>query len=244
MKDYTRAIWSECLKLKRSQPLGLMCFAPLTVTFMFFCIGWRSGGPGWAWLMPNIVILWTALFLPLCIALETELLADLEVRGQQWKHLFALPVSRGAYYTAKLTTALLLLALSLVVLGLSAWVAGRTLGVLRPELEYGAFPFAAWTRYSIYLLPSAGLLLALHTWVSLRFRSFVPGMALSFLGMGVAGLLVAQDMWPYFPWRLPLYLIAGLESGTYDPTWMWAGALGGLLCATLGGWEVTRRDVF
>lgn len=245
MSHWPRAIYAEGLKLKRSPALVLMVATPITIVFMYFCIGLRSGGDGWSWLMTNTLMLWTALFLPLCIATETALLADLEIRGSQWKHLFALPISRAALYTAKLVVALLLLVLSMLVFGIGLWSAGKGLGVFRPEMGFDApFPWLRWLTYSAALVPSACLLLSLHTWVSLRFRSFVPSVGSGFLGMAIAGLLVAQDAWPYFPWRLPLYLMGSLSTGVYEPNWIWAGALGGLLFAVIGCWEVTRRDVF
>jgi lantibiotic transport system permease protein len=63
------------------------------------------------------------LALPLFITLEVALLAGLEHGQDHWKDLFVLPIPRWTIYTAKLATAALLLALSLVLLGVGVLVA-------------------------------------------------------------------------------------------------------------------------
>ncbi|MEM8933851.1 MAG: ABC transporter permease [Acidobacteriota bacterium] len=248
MKDYGRAIHAEIVKLKRSQSLGLMTLAPLMVVGIFFFAALRIAdldGRGWSWLVPNTIMAWTAVFLPLCVALMTAALADIEHRGQQWKHLFALPPSRAALYTAKVVVAFGLLALATLVLGLSTWLSGRVLGLVEPTNGFDTpFPLADWLTYSAVLLPSAGFLLAIQTWASLRYQSFVHSVGIGFAGTMIGVYLASLDRWPYFPWRLPIYLLEGFETGIYPAQWLWGGAAGCVLCTLVGGWEVTRRDVF
>ena len=245
MNDYIRATHSETLKLKGSQALILMVFAPITVVVMFFCVGLRNSIGGVSWLLSSSVTFWLALFLPLSIALETALLAEVETRGRQWKHLFAQPISRHALYTAKFVVGALLLGLSHLILGLGSWLSSRILSWIRPGMGFdAAFPWGHWLAFSGIVVLTSAWLLALHTWVVLRFRSFAVSVGAGVMGMLIAATVMFQDIWPYFPWRLPLHLIEGFQTVTYEPAWIWTGALGGVVCALLGSWEVTRRDVF
>ena len=55
----------------------------------------------WVFYTQQTLVIWSLLMLPLFVTLETALVAQWEHHSQQWKHLFALPVSRGALYAAK-----------------------------------------------------------------------------------------------------------------------------------------------
>ena len=171
------------------------------------------------------------------------LLADLENRGGQWKHLFALPVGRGVHYAAKQTGMVVLVGLALALLTVFVWSAGRLLHLMQPELGFGtAFPWLDWARFCFALLAASGLLLAIHTWIGLRFESFVPGIAPGFLGMALAGILKAYDVWSHFPWLPTIHLLGSLESGAIDWHWPLFGVLGGLGIAALGAFEFGLRD--
>lgn len=248
--DYWRATLAECFKLKRTSALLTAIVAPYVAVLLQFIIilsGGDRGYLGWSQLGGNVLMFWTGLLLPFLISLTAAFLADLENRHQQWKHLFALPVSRGALYAAKQTASILLLLLSHGLLTLGLWMAGFALRFLRPNMQFHEpFPWQLWLSFTAAIFAAACLMLAFHTWFSLRVPSFVFAVSLGSFAAIFAlslGMLEEGSPWHYFPWRWPINILSGLNGQTVEPQWVLLGLGGGLLFAILGGWDFTRRDV-
>lgn len=260
MIDFVRASRAEGRKLRRTLALWAAVLVPLLVIVMttalnlFREVGPRvAGGPTAPWdsLMLNLVLfLWCLLGLPLFVALETALLAGLEHRENTWKHLFALAIPRWSIYAAKLATGILLVCLSSVVLALGIALEGLTLYALRPD--QGLAPPVPWVDIVVRTLSltlAALLVLAIQTWVALRWRSFVVP-----VGLGIAGTIAAlvvgisartQSFVLLFPWSLP-YATLTRDVATHTQLLTTAsviGILGGTVIAVVGCWEVVRRDV-
>jgi len=87
------------------------------------------------------------------------------------------------------------------------------------------------------------LIVSIHTWVALRWHSFVVASAAG-IGAVVVAVVMVQSKWgPWYPWTLPAILVNDLSEGLEPWTTLALGSLGGLAVALLGGWEVSRRDV-
>ena len=130
--------------------------------------------------------------------------------------------------------------LGFLAVRLAAGLSGLLLG---PGLGFEApLPWGALLVRAARALTASGLILAIHTWMSLRWKSFVPVLALGILATVVTIALNTGDVevWPWFPWSLPFR--AAREAGG-EPVLLAVGALGGLAAAFLGGCEMTRRDV-
>jgi hypothetical protein len=192
----------------------------------------------------QIVFLWTLLMLPLFITLETALLGNLEHGNQQWKHLFALPVPRGAIYAAKQFSAMFLIALSMAALYLYIVASGLALRLLMPGLGFEApIPWFRFLHYMGLAYLASWLIISIHTWVALRWHSFVVASALGIVAVVVAVVMFQSDWSRWYPWTLPGVLTHGLAKGLKPMAELALGSLGGLAVALLGGWQVTRRDV-
>jgi hypothetical protein len=190
------------------------------------------------------VFLWAVLLLPLFITLETALLANLEHVNGQWKHLFALPVSRGAIYAAKQVSGMAIIGLSMIALYLYIPLSGLALRLLVPGLGFEApVPWGPFARYIGLAYLASWLILALHTWIGLRWQSFVVASAVGVAAMVVAVVAIQSDWAAWYPWTLAGLVANGLEAGEEILPQLLLGCLGGLAAALLGGWDVVRRDV-
>jgi hypothetical protein len=260
-----RATRIEAVKLRRTLALWASLLVPLAVIVMTTALNLsRSPGTrfdpdqpnGWDSLMLDLVLfLWCLVGLPLFVSLETALLAGLEHRENTWKHLFALPIPRWTIYTAKLLVGVGLLCLSSLVLAVGTGLEGGIILALRPDLGLTRpIPWGLLLLRSFAFAPTVLLMLAVQTWVAIRWRSFTVAMGLG-IGSTVVGIMLLRSLrniasTPYspfvasvFPWSLPYVVLARQATASLRETAFLVGIGGGLLVAALGCWEVVRRDV-
>jgi hypothetical protein len=252
MPSLTRALWVEILKLRRTLALWLAVILPLGVVGIQFLgtvqraeyyIAQELQHP-WSEFGRQTIFFWTLLALPLFVTLETALLGGLEHSGDHWKQLFARPLSRGAIYGAKLAAAMALVAVSLLALVIQVVVAGWGLSVVLPELGFeGPIPWQEFlTQIGIAYL-GCWLIIAIHTWIALRWQSFVVASAAGIL-LTVAGMIVINAAWgTYYPWALSAMALNSLRDNSSFARELVFSGLGAVVIALLGGFEFTQRDV-
>jgi len=246
-----RAVSAETLKLKRTLAVWMVLIAPSVVVGLNFAMLVDRGGqylmqanavwPEWE---KNILVFWALLMLPLFVTLETALLGGVDHSSQQWKHLYALPIPRGAICAAKLIVAVSLIGASTLVLWGETIGAGLLLGVVRPQIPLRG-PIPAWELLQpillIYLI--AWCTIAVHQFVALRWQSFTFAIGFG-IAMAVINFMVIQsDKWnKFFPWSWPAY--AFFEEGASSlPMAVALGMVGGAIVGLIGMWVVSRREV-
>lgn len=251
MTALVRALSAETLKLKRTLALWLAIVLPAVIVFLFFLNYLQRGefliredADSWIWMAQNVLILWSMLFLPLFTALEMALLSGLEHSEKNWKHLFALPIPRWAIYTAKLLAGLGILGVGQI----AAWgwtiLAGLGLGALKPGLGFeNSFPWLQILEWTFRVYLASWLIVAIHTWVSIRWSSFVLS-----IGVGIAavigGLIMSNtELWRIYPWSLPAAVANGFIRGDTQLAAVVISVIGGVVVGVVGCWETTRRDV-
>jgi hypothetical protein len=158
--------------------------APLFITFISFNVFYFKGHeivkPGqdpWPHLMSNVLQIWSLLFFPLTITLQSALYPAIEHQSNTWKHVYSLAVPRWSVYAGKLTLFTALLAVTMVLLfaltegrgRLAGRVAARTrvLPVTRPMPTWPGSAAGCCCR-PWALRPSS------FTWVSVSATSCCP----------------------------------------------------------------------
>ncbi len=249
---YLRALSAETIKLKHTLALRLAILIPSIIALLQFSII-LFRGPSYLqntedpmlWLGRQTIFFWTFLALSLFITLETALLAELEHSQNNWKHLFALPVPRSMIYAAKQTAGLILVGISFLALVGFIFLMEIGLALLKPELGFTLnLPWLAILKHAALAYVSSFILIALHTWVALRWHNFV--IAVSFgISMTVIGLLLINDPdWAqYYPWTLPGIILNRAIKGIPILAELLMIGIGSIIIAFLGGWIFTRRDV-
>lgn len=216
MTTYGRALSAELLKLKNTLALRLTLIAPLVVVALV-TLQWllqrRSPVPAdatpegvWADYVGAIVGVFTFLMLPLYITLQSALLAQLEHQERQWKHLLALPLPRSSFYLAKLAALALLVLLSMLLLALVLIPLGGQLLHLRASIPIAGWPdVTALVQRLSQVYVCAALLIALHTFIALRWKSFTVAVSIG-MSATVMGFIIGQssEFGPWFPWTMPM----------------------------------------
>ena len=240
-----RALHAELLKLKRTLAFRVIFVLPFLVATLQFFISWRTKKfPAdfnlWETVTTSSLQIWAVFMLPLLITLETALLNGIEHSDKQWKHLFALPVPRYSVYFAKVIVAQGLILISTFILAALIVVVGIAAMQVRPELaNSGPAPYGLIAKNASMVWLASWLIIAIHTWVSMRWSGFpIP------LGTGIAGTFFAlfaasASVGKYYPWLLPMNLfIEGRATSAIV-----LGVVGGVIAVLLGCFEFVRRDV-
>ena len=240
-----RALYAESLKLKRTLAIRMVFVAPLLVaTLAFFVVYQRRNlSPEFKmWNMVSEVSLgsWAVFMLPLLITLETALLNGIDHGEKNWKHLFALPVPRQAVYAAKFLVAQALIAASTLFLIILAVLTGLIVMRLRPEMaDAGAPPYGTMLKNAAMVWMAAWLIVAIHSWISIRWTGFAVALGAGIGGVFFAIFAASAKVGKFYPWLLPVNVFSSERVSMA----LWLGALGGVVAAIIGCWDLVRRDV-
>ena len=251
MNPLWRALSAESVKLRGTLALWMCLVAPAVVVVLYVLQISVSRLPkghavdpaqAWAMFTQSIFALWAFLMLPLFITLESALLAGLEHGDRQWKHLLALPLPREVHYLAKLAALAVLVAAAFAALLALMPVGAMVLGLLKPEFGIGgAPPLASLLRTAAACYAAALLMVALHTWLAIRWQSFTVAVSVG-MSATVMGFLIGQSerFGHWYPWSMPLQVLAG--KGQWTGFVVLAGLAGGLLVGLAGLADFRRRE--
>lgn len=255
MNALFRALDAERLKMKRTLALALIVVMPLAICLLDLAILLENNRfftdptyDVWEFLLRNNVGFWGILMLPLFVTLETALVAALDHNAHAWKHLYALPLPRWATYMAKQIINVGIIAASMVVVALGTLLTGvfiQASGLLPDGRVLPPFPLGTLALSLLLLFLASWLMIAIHTWVSLRWHSFTVASAVGIVATVVGFIVVNSDQYAtLFPWTLALRA-AGPSVMDVDPAPLALplGLLGGIVVALIACWDVTRRDV-
>src|SRR5688572_19919301 len=240
-----RALHAELLKLKRTLAFRVIFVLPFFIALLQFFVIWRTKKfPAdfnlWQTHATNSFQIWAIFMLPLLIALVTALLNGIEHADKQWKHLFALPVPRHSIYFSKFIVAQLLILVSTFILALLTVIVGVATVYLKPELaNTGAVPLWWIAKLALQVWLAAWLIIAIHTWISMRWAGFPIALGAGIGGTFFALFAASAAIGKYYPWLLPMNLF--LDDRFTSALVL--GIAGGLLAALLGCLEFIRRDV-
>jgi len=122
-------------------------------------------------------------------------------------------------------------------------IGGWSLTFLQPALGIVGPPqWSYLLKISSACYAASLLMIALHTWIALRWRNFTVAVAIG-MSATVIGFLVGQSerFGHWYPWSMPMQVIAG--KGQYIDFVVTAGIVGGVIVATLGLFEYLSREV-
>ena len=263
MTNIIHALYAELLKTKRTLAFWLALIAPAVIVCLQMLIIYDGREiylakidtfDAWIEYGAQTLLFWGLLMLPLFVTLETALVAQWEHRGQQWKHLFALPVPRSVFYVAKQLAGMFLIGLSCLFLVALIVLSGWGMRYLIPGLGFEKpVPVMDFIRYAAIMFLGSWLMISLQTWVAQRWSSFAVASAVG-IALTIMGVVAIQsDKWgPYYPSTLPVIVANGFVDSISSLNGLTTGlpfkelafgVLGGVLAALLGGWEMVRRDV-
>jgi len=218
MTSFLHQVGTEALKLRRSSALHLTWIVPLLFIAVDFLIFNRpaltlkhptSVLPLLLRAMPIKVVagLWAGFFHPLLLSVLPALIHRPEHKAKAWKHLHALPISRRAYFLAKASILLALLATSLALLAVGLWIEWRLLAQLNPVVVF-AFPWSDLLSVLGWSFLGSIPVLMLYLWLSDRITNAMVPVAFGLIGMVLIISFSGTEVYPSWrrdliPWILP-----------------------------------------
>lgn len=233
----------EIRKLNRSLALLLALAAPgLIGVFNFFNM-LRIGEPKpWDMWLGTALGVWAFFMLPMSVTALTALIAHMEHGSKAWEHLRALPVPRWRLYAAKAICVLGVVALMSVLTLAFTWAAVSLAALVNPSVAPLGAPEWGKTLAAIGRVGLAAILMiAVQFWVSLRFQSFVPGLALGIGGTFFAVVATAARPGVFLPWQMPVNTLMG--EAARQQTALGLGCGLGLVVLALATAHLSRREV-
>jgi hypothetical protein len=250
-----RVLHAELLKMKRTVALKMVVMAPAAVMLLVFLAAYQAPFSTlnfngiknkWTVLASLTLRAWAILMMPLYITLETALVAGLDHSENQWKSLLAGPVPRWTLYVAKLLVVMAMTVLSTLVLLCGILIDGSVLARVQSAVVFEfPVPWAAILQDGANVVGLAFLALTIQHWVSLRWRSFSVSIGTGILAL-VVGFAVAAgqqaDSWvQYFPWALPMLVLA--RQPQHIEAALLISAVLGLGVVAAGCLDFCRREV-
>lgn len=233
----------EFRKLNRSLALLLAIVAPALIAVFTFFNMLRGDAPlSWdTWLMSGSAI-WAFFMLPMSVTALTALVAHMEHGPKSWDHLRALPLPRWRIYAAKALCVIAVVALMSVFTLAMTWAAAEAAGAVKSAVAPSGEPdFVKHAWLLVKILAAAILLIAVQLWMSLRFSSFVPGLALGIGGTFFAVVATSARAGVFMPWQMPVNILID-EPGRAE-TALSLGGAGGLVVLMLMIAHLARREV-
>lgn len=209
---------AELLKSKRTSLWYLLLLLSLFIPFLGYVDYFHTannstpqGNPWGPYLAERFQLL-NIVILPLFTILVCTLLAQIEYRNNTWKQVLASPQKKSAIYFSKYAMVMLMLILFLVLhnillFAVTALVDSRAVNVwFKPHspdwhmlLDYNLRTFICIQGIS-----------ALQFWLGIRFRNFIPPIAIGFGLWLLAATLVLELRLPradLHPYTYPIYAI-------------------------------------
>lgn len=251
-----RVLHAEMLKMKRTIALKMVVLSPAVVVLLIlfgasqapFSTLNRNGIENeWTELARFTLRIWAVLMMPLFIALETALIAGLDHSENHWKSLLARPVPRWTLFVTKLIVVTAMMAAATLVLLCGILMDGAILPRLTSEVVFGfPVPWPTIFRDGAETMGLAFLALTIQHWVALRWRSFSVATGTGIVATVVGFLCVAATRqsgdWPqYFPWALPMLVLA--KPPQHIEAALWISCTIGLVVAAAGCWDFCWREV-
>lgn len=238
---------AECVKWRKSWVMLTMLLAPICQSLFLLMFLWFSDDlvtrfkPGFQFWFELNYLTWNVVFMPIVVALISELSWDLEVESKAWNHLLLQPAPRYTHYLAKLFSHLSLVFLSQLILALLLIPEGlllrshlgRIMGSLTEIHPFtNTAPLRVLIKFAGYSLLASIPLVAFQTWFSTRFRglgiALTTAMAGTWLCARLAGTTVLVQ---FIPWGMTSQIVVFFDRWKRHIPWEFFP--GSLLCAAI-----------
>lgn len=246
---FFRLLGAEFRKLREVMTLLTLLAGPgLVGVLSFVGAAVRRREVEWSEVAPNMASFWGMLLFPLAFVALAAFAAQVEHRARAWDHLLMLPMRKWQVYAVK--AAMMVVAAAIMnVLFVGFTLGGAMLGgLISPAGPFnGPIPVAALVKSVSVVAAAALFMIAVQTWLSLRFNHFILPILIGIGGVAcaIAGMIFRQtDRTRFLPWATPNDVLMRWSTEGPDAERMLAyGVAGGLLAFVAMCIHLSRREM-
>ncbi|HJV48862.1 MAG TPA: ABC transporter permease [Geothrix sp.] len=249
---------AECVKWRKSWVMLTMILAPVCQVGFLFMILWFSDDlvrrfkPGFQFWVELNYLTWNIVFLPIGIAIISDLSWDLELEAKTWNHLLLQPAPRRTHFLAKLLSHLTLilisqclLALLLIPMGLLLQShLGSIMGTwTQPDWFTNTIALHLFIKFAGYSILASLPLVAFHTWLSARFTGLWVALGVALIGIWFCSQYAGQNrLIQFLPWGMASQMVVIFDRWKRHIPWeLFPGSLfSGALLTLLGALDFSQ----
>ncbi|TCC93420.1 ABC transporter permease [Pedobacter frigiditerrae] len=206
----TLAFWSSILL-----PL-LLCIA-ISLGFIFKYQDLIKHPPQilWFYFISPISGIMGSLLLPILVIYNTYAVTNMEYKGDTWKSLFSLPLSKLSIYTSKFLYIIFLTFLTMFLFALLIIASGHAIELIRPQLEFGDYNpnELIFKAFGKLFLSSIGII-SIQFLMNIMWNDFLKPFGLGFL-LTIICSIMANVGWKYavyLPYSFPSLTVMNIMS--------------------------------
>ncbi len=206
----TLAFWSSILL-----PL-LLCVA-ISLGFIFKYQNLANHPPQvlWFYFFSPITGIMGSLLLPILVIYNTYAITNMEYKGDTWKSLFSLPLSKLSIYASKFVYIIFLTFITMLLFALLIIASGHAIELIRPQLEFGDYNpnEIIFKSFCKLFLSSIGII-SIQFLMNIMWNDFLKPFGLGFL-LTIVGSITANVGWQYatyLPYSFPSLTVMNIMS--------------------------------
>jgi hypothetical protein len=214
MRSFFISLASEFYKSKKTLAFWSAVLLPLLICAL---MSWGfvsqapkiSHDPGavlWFRYMSAILGTMGVLLLPILVIYNTYAITNMEYKGDTWKSLFSLPLSKFSIYASKYAYIVLLTFITMALFVVFIILTGHGIQLIKPELKFGDYnPNNIIFRSFSKLFLSAIGIISIQFLMNLMWNDFLKPFGIGFL-LTIMGIITASVGWKYadyFPYAFP-----------------------------------------
>jgi hypothetical protein len=206
----TLAFWSSIL-------LPLLLCSAISLGFIFKYQNLVNHPPQilWFYFISPISGIMGSLLLPILVIYNTYAITNMEYKGDTWKSLFALPLSKLSIYSSKFIYIIFLTFLTMLLFALFIIASGHIIELIRPQLEFSNYNpnEIIFKAFGKLFLSSIGII-SIQFLMNLMWNDFLKPFGLGFL-LTIVCSITANIGWKYaayLPYAFPSLTVMNIMS--------------------------------
>jgi lantibiotic transport system permease protein len=223
IKTYKEALVVELIKMKNTLGIWTSIIFPALVVLMNFLIYFNRpkmllGGEGnpWVFVSRNAVTIYSILFLPLFIAIITFYINYNEHRGNSWRQIYSLPLSKGTVYFSKLFNSFIILCISMLLFYVLNYISMIALKSIHPQIPFNKYNYDPIIPITFLKITLASMgVLAIQFLISIQSGNFIYPLGFGLLATFTGALLAQWEKIIYYPYSYPFQAAIDLTKNNY-----------------------------
>lgn len=261
MRSFFVSLTSEFYKSRKTLAFWSAILLPLLICFLMSWgfvnqaskINHDPGAVLWFRYITAILGTMGVLLLPILVIYNTYAITNMEYKGDTWKSLFSLPLSKLSIYSSKYLYIVFLTFLTMALFVVLIILTGHGIQLIKPELKFSDYnPNTIIIRSFTKLFLSAIGIISIQFLMNLMWNDFLKPFGIGFL-LTIMGIITTSVGWKYavyFPYAFPNLTVTNIMHTKGDlnkiaifDTAIYNSLICGVVVFVIGYFLVARKTI-